>query len=369
MKKLAFLLIALLIPLTAYAQESANEWIDQADIAKIQLFSDENDAGVDVSRIIEDTLRGELIETEDLAEYLKAKLVLPMKRAIRAAFAAIVPILLTALLNCMFPDSSGSVRGSHFVLTLAMLGTLSQIAVGALDSAQTCMSLAKDFSDMIAPVIGALITAAGMNSSAALITPSSALAGNLIGDIFAKYGVPVCRYALILALAAGISATIDLSPLVCGMKKCVNWCCGLAGTLFAALVSVQSSVAASIDGAAAKTAKYTVDSLGSVIGSGVSDAWTTYISGVVVAKNAVGVSGASVLLAAGIKPLAEMIFAMLILNLFAMLLKTIGENHVAQTAEQLAGVCQMALALSCSCIVIAAILIGAAMFIGNGFLR
>lgn len=367
MKKIALVLIFILLPLNACA-EGAEDWLAQTDIAQIQNFSDENDAGIDVLHIIEATLQGELFDTEDLIEYLKAKIALPMKTAVCAASGAIVPVLLMALLSGMLPDSTGSVRGSRFVLTLALLGILSQISVSAIDSAETCMRIAREFTDMIAPVLTALISAAGMNSGAALISPSSALAGNLIGNVFSKYGVLLCRYTLILALASGMCLSLDLSSLVSGMKKLVNWCCGLAGTLFAALVSVQSSVASSMDSAAAKTARYTVDSFGSIIGSGVSDAWSAYISGVSIAKNAVGISGSAVLLAAGIKPIAEMLFAMLVLKLIALFLNLIGESRMAKTVEELSGVCQMALALSCSCIVIAVILISAVMFAGNGLL-
>ena len=350
------------------AEENARDMLSQADIGKIQSFADQNALNVDIDHITDDAVQGKIPDLDEIVAFFKNALRMPLKSAAERFAGVIVPMLLLAVLGSAFPDAGGGTGGAAFILNISLLGKLSDIVLQALSAAQNCMAVAKSFSDMIAPVLTALITAAGMNSSAALVTPTSALAGNLIENLFSTYGVSACRYALVLAVAGSLSAAVDLSSVVGMIRKSVNWCCGLAGTLFAALISVQHNLAASLDSAAVKTAKYTVDSITSIIGSGVSDAWSTYISGVSIAKNAVGVSGAAAMLASGIKPLAEILFSMLAVNLVSVFLKIIGEKGAAKAAEQLSGVCQMALALSCSCVVIAVILVSALMFTGRGLL-
>lgn len=368
MKKWLIVLLALLIPFSAAAEEQAQKILSQTEDLQLQRFLDENEAEINVSEMIAEAARGKVPQADEIGAFVSGKIKGPFHKVAASALGAIAPVLLLTLLGSVFPESTGGVGGARLILLLAMLAALVQIAAGAIQSAQKCMRLAADFSDAVSPLLSAVVVASGMNSGAALITPSAALAGNVIGGVFAKYGVTACRYALVLSSSSSLCASIDLSSAINAIKKGVNWCCGLSGALFAALVSAQSSVAAALDGAAIKTAKYTVDSFSSIIGSGVSDAWGAYLSGVSLAKNAVGVSGAAAMLAVGIKPLAEIFFSMLLLNLMAVFLKLTGERQAAQAAEQLAGVCQMALALSCGCVVIAVILVGATMLVGNGLL-
>ena len=369
MKVLAVLAVLLcMFAVPCCAAESAEDMLEGVPMERLQSFSDENETGLDVSVLAGNALQGKIPSADKIIAYIKGSVSAPFRSAARDASAAVVPVLLLAVLGSTFPESSGGVGGARFVLYVAVLGTLSEIVLKALVYAENCMSVAKSFSDMIAPLLTALITAAGMNSSAALISPAAALAGNIIENVFSKYGVLACRYALALAAAGSLSTAIDFSAAVSGMKKAVNWCCGLAGTLFAALIALQNNVAASVDSAAVRTAKYTVDSITSIIGSGVSDAWNAYVSGVGIAKNALGVSGALALLAAGIRPVARILFSMLAINAVSVFLKIMGEKDAARAAEQLAGVCQMSLALSCGCVVIAMILISAVMFAGRGML-
>ena len=367
MKRLILLMCTLLLVSGAcLAEEQAQDLLASVDTGKIQSFADQYMPGVDMENVAGDVLNGNINGFGRIYAYIKSAITESLSSTAKTASGIIAPVLLMALLGNAFPDASGGVNGAKFMLMLSLIGTLSGIAAKALSSAQVCMRAAGEFSDIIAPVLTAVTTAAGMNGSAALVSPSAAMAGNIIGRLFSKYGTIACRYALILSVAGNLSAAVDLSPLVSGIRKAVNWCCGLASTLFAALITVQNSVAASLDSTAVKTAKYTVDSFTSIIGSGVSDAWNTYVSGVSIAKNVVGVSGAAAMLAAGIKPIAEVLFSMLLLNMIALFLKLTGETRASKAAEQLSGVCQMALALSCGCAVVAVILVSAAMFAGRG---
>lgn len=369
MKRLLIALaLLLLLGTAAQAEDGAQELLSGADFTGIQSFSERFDAEIDVENIAESVLRGELPDQDTLLARLRDAALGALRGTAKNLAGAIAPVMLAALIAGVFPEGSGGTGGAQFLMTLALLGTMAEIALPALDSAESCMRAAREFTDAVSPVLAAFAGAAGMNGSAAIITPATALAANIIEIAFSRYGIFACRCALALSAAGSLSGAIDLSPAVTLARKGVNWCCGLVSALFAAMTSLQNSLAAAADSAALRTAKYTVDSLGSLIGSGVSDAWGSYVSGVMIAKSAVGVSGAAALVAAGLNPLIRIISSMLALNLIQLLLKIAGEHRGARAAEQLAGVCQMALALSCGSITVAAILSGAFMLAGRGML-
>ncbi|MBQ3575734.1 MAG: hypothetical protein IJA26_08680 [Clostridia bacterium] len=367
MKRLCLALLALFLLSGIAFAEGYGEFLSDADIGRIQSFSDEY-SGIDIASITDDVAQGELGIPEEMENYLKRSVRDALGDTAGRVMAAIVPVLLLAVLGCAFPHSRGGVSGARFILAVSMLGTFVKIASSALQSAESCITASKKFTDVITPVLSAVTTAAGMNASAALVTPASALAGNIFENLFCKYGLAACRCALVLAAVGGLTDSIDLSSLISVVRKAVNWCCGLAGTLFAALAAVQNNIASSADSAAARTVKYTVDSFASIIGGGVSEAWNTYAAGVSIAKNAVGVSGSAAILAAGIRPVASILLSMLSFKFIAVFLDMIGEKRASRSCDQVSGVCQMALSLSCGSIVIAVILATAAMFAGRGFL-
>ena len=251
------------------------------------------------------------------------------------------------------------------MMRLVLLAAFSDIANLAIVSAGKCLAAARAFSNAAAPPFAALLTAMGMSTSSALLSPAAAMAGNTIQMLFLDWGLPLCRVALCLAIAGNMSSAIDLNRTTKLFKKTVNWGSGLATTLFTALIALQGNAARSMDGLAVRTAKFAVDSAVPVIGSGISDAWESYLSALMLAKNAVGLSGIAVLFSAGIKPVLRMIAAMFLLEILSALLSVTGEKHCGRAAEQISGICQTALALSTGALVISTVLLGAVMSIGR----
>ena len=243
-----------------------------------------------------------------------------------------------------------------------------RLVLDAMADVEVCMRQIGSFATAISPPLAALMTAAGMTNGAALLSPLAALVGGAVEEGLLKYGLPLCRYTLAIAVAGNLSEAIDLGSACRLMRRATNWGAGLAITLFTALVAIQGTVAGGMDGVALRTAKYAVDSVTPVIGSGVSDAWDSYVAGILIAKNAVGVSGVALLLAMGLKPMLGAGAAMLMLHLLAALTDMLGERRAARAAEQVAGVCQVLLMLCAASITLGMILLGAAMAMGQTLL-
>ena len=228
--------------------------------------------------------------------------------------------------------------------------------------------MAGGFADIAAPALAALLSSIGLNASAAMLSPAAALAGGIAGDVFHGFGMPLCSLALCTSIAGNLGGGIDLSGITKLLRKTVGWGTGLCFTFFTALIALQGNVSACSDGLALRTAKHAVDSAAPIIGSSVSDAWETYVSGVMSAKCAVGVSGIAVLLASGAKPVLCAGSAMLALHIISAIMDVFGEKCAARAASQVGGVCQMALELCTGMLAIATILLGAAMAAGRGMI-
>ena len=361
----AWLTLLLLLCGSAAAEEAARQALRDADMRGIVEFAAEYGAEVDPSLVAEAALRGDMPDMRELFGMVKARITAPVLDALRMGEALLAPVLLLGLIRCALPDASGGSGGVRFLLRLTLLIGFSEAAMGALSASADCIRAAKSLSGAAAPALTALLAAMGMAGTSALVSPAAALIGDAAEGLFLNWGMPLCRFALCTAIAGSLSSAVDLSGMAKLLRKSANWGAGLATTLFTAMLALQGSVAGAVDGVAVRTAKFAVDSAAPVIGSGVSDAWDSYVSGILIAKNAVGLSGIAALLGAALKPLLACAASMLTLNLISALLSALGEKDTARAAEQVSGICQMALSLATGAVAIATVLLGAAMAAGG----
>ena len=359
--------IALFAP-QARGEAAARRAVDGADLSSLYDFAEEYSQGLDVEEMIGDALEGGTLDLEGVFAWLREHAVAPVRRTLEAGRGLIAPALLLSLLRCTLPEGRGASSGGRLLLRMLLFLGFADVAQAAIEAAERCLQTTARFADAASPGIAALLTAMGMTGAAALVSPAAALAGDAAENLFLKCGVPLCRWALCACVAGNLSAAIDLSRFTRLFRRAANWGAGLATTLFTALLALQGSVTEAADGVAVRAAKYAVDSAAPVIGSGVSDAWESYVAGLMAAKSAVGVSGITALLAAGFEPVAVCATAMLALNLIAALLDALGEREAARAAGEMGGVCQMALSLSTGALAIATVLLGAAMAAGRSLI-
>lgn len=365
--KVGIVLLAALLCIAGSA-EAEGMAISREDLAPVYEFAEDYGSESAVKSMFEAAMTGKVPDEESIAGWLKEQIREPLEFLRRSLVGLVVPLLMLALMRCMLPGDRGGSTGAAFLLRMRLLLAFSEISMETLDAAAAGLEAVKQFTDAVSPVLTLLMTAAGMEGTAALVSPAAALAGNAAGELFLKCGLPLCRIALCLALAGCLSREIDLSRMVNMLKKLANWSAGLAITLFTSLLALQGGVSEGLDGVAVRTAKFAFDSAAPVIGSGVSDAWDSYVSGVMIAKNAVGVSGIAALFAAGAQPVLICLAGLLALSIAAAVLDVFGERETARAASQIGGICQMALSLCTAALAIGTILLGAAMAAGRNLI-
>lgn len=360
---LAMLLLLMLAEPTlaeAGAAPSPESYLADLDLAPIEDYAARHAPELDLRATAESILRGDA-ELDGFAELLLQRLAEPMEDILDCAARAIGPIALLILLSCTLQGDS-----ARLLLRLSLLGVLMDVACISIDASAGCLQATAGFSNAAAPVLAALMAATCMGNSASIISPAAALAGSIVEGLFISVGMPLCRAALCTACASGFGDGLRLDRLTSLIRRCCAWLVGLGFTLFTALIALQGSVSVKLDGLSLRTAKFAVDSAAPVIGSGMSDAWESYVAGISAARSAVGVSGMLMLLLAAAQPVLRSLGAMLLLQICGVALDIFGEKQAARACEQLSSVSRMTLELSTGAIAIAMILLGALIFLGQG---
>lgn len=360
----ALMLLCILRPAAAEPSDPAipavsdapQDYLVSFDLAPIEQFAAENAPEMDLRATARAILHGEA-DLAALADILLQRLREPLDDILSAAARAAGPVALLILSRSTLHGD-----GARFLLRLSLLATLLDASRLSISAAAACLHAAASFTNTAAPVLAALMTATGMTASASLISPAAAMAGGIVERLFISLGLPLCRAALCTACASGFGEGMRLNRLTALLRRSASLLVGLSFTLFTALIALQGSVSVRLDGLSLRTAKFAVDSAAPIIGSGMSDAWESYVAGVAAARSAVGVSGMLLLLITGAQPVLRSLGVMLLLQLCAVLLELFGEETSARACEQLASVSRMTLELSTGALAIAMILLGSLVF-------
>ena len=175
-----------------------------------------------------------------------------------AAGASLLGIMLVcALMNGMklsFGErQTGSVLG--MVGTLCACAVIAPPVISCIQQASTLIEGAGGFLLAGAPVLAGLMLACGQPVSASGWTVFLLAAGNGISLLSSVVLLPGMHIFLAFSLASAVSPDIRLDSLCGVFAKTVRWVLVLAVTIFTSLLSAQSLISASADGASVKAAK------------------------------------------------------------------------------------------------------------------
>ena len=344
--------------------QSAEDVLADSDLSGLYEFAEEY--GVDLSLEEIGKIAGQGFSLDALLEQIRTSLRAPAAELMELGMAMLPEMLLLVLMRATMPDGHGGTPAAMFFIRLSLIGGFTGAIMKVISDALAALEAAGRLSDVLAPILSAIMVGTGLSNVAGLISPAAALAANIVENVFCKYGIPLCKFALCCALAGNLSKAMRLTPVYRLLKKAVNWGTGLVITVFTAFLSLQNSMAVSMDGVGLRTAKYAVDSAGAVIGSGISDAWDSYVSGMMIARNTIGISGIVIILTISMLPVIYASGCMLMLRLFSAVAEIMGEKETADMIEQLSGVCQMAVSLMVGGIAAITILMTATMAAGGG---
>ena len=202
-------------------------------------------------------------------------------------------LMLSALLRTVQPNSDGTESARVFyaaeiltcaILLLEPLGTAMEQASATLDGISA-------FQLGFVPVFAAITAASGQTVSAGkyaalMVAASQGSSVVLSGIIF-----PVMRISMALCVISAAAPGIALDGVIQWVRKCLNWLLGLLMTVFLAVLALQGTVGASADSLADKAAQFVIGTTVPVVGSALSQAYSSVRGYMQLLKSTVGAFG------------------------------------------------------------------------------
>lgn len=212
------------------------------------------------------------------------------------------------------------------------------------------------------PVLAGLMIACGQPVSASGWTIFLLAAGNAVSFLSSVVLLPVMNIFLGLSLASSVSPEIRLDSLCSAVAKTVRWVLVLVVTIFTGLLSAQSMISASADGAAVKAGKMLAGFV-PVVGGLLGDAMGTVQSCVKLLKSGVGAFGLLAALCLFLPAVLRCLLWIACCTLCSAAGDLLGISEVTAVLRAASQVLQTLLAVAVSC---AAVILVAAVLVMQG---
>lgn len=191
------------------------------------------------------------------------------------------------------------------------------------------------FMQALLPLLLTLLVAVGGVASAAIFHPVVLITVTTAGTLVKNVVLPLIFFATVLDITSHLSERFQVSQLAGLMKTVAMSMLGLFSTLFLGVLAIQGVAGAVGDSLAIRTAKFATDTFIPVVGGMFSDALEAVVSSSLLIKNAIGITGALVILLMLAIPLLKILAMAFIYKLAGALIQPVGDSRLGQCLDKL----------------------------------
>jgi len=301
---------------------------------------DEILGGYDPGKIIEDMSSGKMsfnlkgIFARILNAFFKEvyqNLNILIKLIVLAALCAVLKNLQSSFLS----DSVGEL--AFYVCYMVVVSVLLASFCTVMKLGRSIIESMVSFMQAIIPVFTTLLASSGNLVSGGLFQPILILVVEVAGTILKDVLIPLIFFSAILSILNNISDKVQLSKLSGFIKQISGWCIGIILTVFVAIISLQGSLGAVIDGVTSKTTKFAISAFVPVAGKYLADAADTVLGCTLLIKNAAGAAAMIGLMVICIIPILKMSAILILYRLTCALIEPFSEKRITGCINEIAG--------------------------------
>jgi stage III sporulation protein AE len=188
-----------------------------------------------------------------------------------------------------------------------------------------------NFMHLSLPVLITLLVASGNVTTGAGMQPMLMLIVQVFAAFIKSILIPIVILSTIVSVIDNISEKIQISRLAGFLKNLIGWSLGLILTIFIAIVTLQGTIGAVVDGVTSKTAKFAIGIFIPVAGKYLADAADAVIGCTLLIKNAVGVSMVIGIGVICILPILKILAVITLYKLTVILLEPVADGRIIKS--------------------------------------
>ena len=252
-----------------------------------------------------------------------------MSEKLKAVGFVCALLVLSAVLDGFAqPGSTMHSVFSVFTTLLIVVSLLLPVSE-SLVQAFSAMELSSNFLLAYIPAFAGVISMSGKPLSSAAYSSVMIGLSNLLAQCNVKVFLPVVQVFFSLNIASSVQPKYTFNSLVAFFKKAVTVLLGFSATIFTGLLAIKGSLASAGDSVAVRGVKMLVGSAVPVVGSALSDAYTSVLGSITLIQNAVGIFGIVVFALMHVPVILDLLLWYLALSFTASISEALGQKQAA----------------------------------------
>lgn len=243
-------------------------------------------------------------------------------------FVCALLVLSAVLEGFAQPGSTMHSVFSVFTTLLIVVSLLLPVSE-SLVQAFSAMELSSNFLLAYIPAFAGVISMSGKPLSSAAYSSVMIGLSNLLAQCNVKVFLPVVQVFFSLNIASSVQPKYAFNSLVAFFKKAVTVLLGFSATIFTGLLAIKGSLASAGDSVAVRGVKMLVGSVVPVVGSALSDAYTSVLGSITLIQNAVGIFGIVVFALMHVPVILDLLLWYLALSFTASVSEALGQKQAA----------------------------------------
>lgn len=248
-----------------------------------------------------------------------------------ATFTSIIFIIITYAVVCNLKNSFGSkeiTKIMGLVSTICTSAVIINPIIKCVSDSSYAIQNAAQFTMYSVPIISAMIVASGNTLSATSYQAMVMAAGQTISYIAKYFLVPFVNMLFGMSIISSVSPNMNLENFCKKICSFLKTLLKFISYIFTSILALQNLVARSADNLGISTLKFAIDNCVPIVGSTLSDSFTTVHSCIKLLKSGVGAFGIMACGAIFLSPITECFAWIILLNISEGIVSILSINKI-----------------------------------------
>ena len=301
---------------------------------------------IDISNILNSAIKGEIDNSTIYKKILNL-----LGTEVQTGIKSLISILAIIIIHSILKSVSESLENDNISKLIYYVQYIAIVTI-IMSNFSDIINLVKDttinlvgFMNTLIPVLISLMLYTGSITTTSILQPIILFMVNFIGNFIQDILIPIILIITSISIISKISDNLQVEKIAKFLKSSTIWFLGLILTIFVGIVSLEGTLASSVDGITAKTAKTIVSSAVPVVGKILGDVIDSVLGCGVILKNAVGFLGVIIIIGICILPILKLSVLTISYKLVASISEVIADAKIVKLLDQIADIFKILLGI------------------------
>jgi len=321
-----------------------NDFAQETEKYTNEFFDDMN-----ISEIINSAITGKINNNKILNKILKI-----FGKEIVSSLKTIIAVLIVVLIHSIIKAVAENLETSniskiiYYVQYILIVTIIMSNFTDLISLITNTIQNLVGFMNTLVPLLITLMIYTGNIATSSLLEPIILFIIGFISNIIVSLILPGVSIITALIIVSKLSDKVQINKLAKFLKSSIVWFLGIVLTIFVGVISIEGTLASSVDGITAKTAKAAVSSLIPVVGKILGDSVDSVLGCSLVLKNALGVVGVIVIIGICAVPIIKLSILTIIYNISSAIIEPLADEKIVKLLEEFSDVFKVLLGILCS---------------------